>query len=234
MGLSHSPSIVTDGLVLCLDAANRRSYPGSGTSWLDLSGNGNNATTSNSPTFSENNGGYFDYDGTDDYIIADNSQMSFTNAVMALEAWVNLDSLSNAGILSKEDYALNQREWILCLRNNVISFYLNQTLNNSGLGWTWVEASSTSTLTWYHVIGTSNGSGVGKLYINGELEDTNNSFTSSSQNGTAPIKIGCETNNGSNFNPLDGRISLVRIYNKYLSADEVRRNYLATKSRFNL
>ena len=48
MALAHSPKIVTDGLVLCLDAGNPKSYPGSGTTWYDLSGNGNNGTNSNS------------------------------------------------------------------------------------------------------------------------------------------------------------------------------------------
>ena len=61
MGLSHSPNIVTDGLVLCLDAANPRSYPGSGTSWLDLSGQGNNGTL-NGPTFSNDNSGFLVFD----------------------------------------------------------------------------------------------------------------------------------------------------------------------------
>ena len=68
MGLSHSPNIVTDVLVLCLDAANRRSYPGSGNSWLDLSGNGNNGTLTNGPTYSSANGGSLVFDGVDDYV----------------------------------------------------------------------------------------------------------------------------------------------------------------------
>ena len=64
MGLSHSPRIVTNGLVLCVDAANPRSYPGAGTAWTDLSKQGNNGTLTNSPTFSRNNGGRFSFDGS--------------------------------------------------------------------------------------------------------------------------------------------------------------------------
>ena len=56
MGLAHSPRIVTDGLVLCLDAASKRSYPGTGTTWTDLKG-GNNGTLTNGPTFDTGNGG---------------------------------------------------------------------------------------------------------------------------------------------------------------------------------
>jgi hypothetical protein len=69
MGLSHSPSIVTNGLVLCLDAANPKSYPGSGTAWTDLSGIGNNGTLQNSPTYNTSNLGNFSLDGVDDRVL---------------------------------------------------------------------------------------------------------------------------------------------------------------------
>ena len=67
MALSHSPKIVTDGLVLCLDAGDRKSYSGSGTTWSDRSGNGYNATLNNGPTFNSANGGSIDFDGSNDY-----------------------------------------------------------------------------------------------------------------------------------------------------------------------
>ena len=65
MGLSHSPRIVTDGLVFCLDAANIRSYPGTGTTWTDLKG-GNEGTLTNGPTFSSDNAGSISTDGSND------------------------------------------------------------------------------------------------------------------------------------------------------------------------
>ena len=68
MALVHSPRIITDGLVLALDAANPKSYPGSGTTWYDLSGNDNHGTLLNSPTFSSDKGGCFVFDGTNDRI----------------------------------------------------------------------------------------------------------------------------------------------------------------------
>jgi uncharacterized delta-60 repeat protein len=67
MGISYNPRIVTDGLVLALDAANPKSYPGSGTTWTDLSGNGNTGTLTNGPTYSSANGGSIAFDGVDDY-----------------------------------------------------------------------------------------------------------------------------------------------------------------------
>jgi hypothetical protein len=63
-----SGKIVTSGLVLALDAADKNSYPGSGTTWTDLSGNGNNGTLVNGPTFSSANGGSIVFDGVDDYV----------------------------------------------------------------------------------------------------------------------------------------------------------------------
>jgi len=64
----YGPKIVTSGLVLCLDAANKRSYPGTGTTWTDLSGNSNNGTLINGPTFNAGNQGGIVFDGTNDYI----------------------------------------------------------------------------------------------------------------------------------------------------------------------
>jgi hypothetical protein len=68
MAFNYSPKIVTDGLVLCLDAANNRSYPGSGTAWTDLSRGGNNGALTNGPTFNSANGGSIVFDGTNDYV----------------------------------------------------------------------------------------------------------------------------------------------------------------------
>jgi len=68
MATNYNPSIVTDGLVLCFDAANPKSYPGSGTTWYDLSGNDNHGTLLNEPSFSSDKGGCFVFDGTNDRI----------------------------------------------------------------------------------------------------------------------------------------------------------------------
>ena len=89
MGLAHSPSIVTNGLVLALDAANRKSYPGTGTTWTDISGNGNSGTLVNGPTYSSANGGSIVFDGTNDYVVTS----TITN-YKSLNMWVYLDSKS--------------------------------------------------------------------------------------------------------------------------------------------
>ena len=68
MSTRYNPRIVTDRLVLHLDAANPKSYIGSGTDWKDLSGKDNDTTLVNSPTYSSNNAGYFDFDGSNDHV----------------------------------------------------------------------------------------------------------------------------------------------------------------------
>ena len=73
MGLGHSPSVVTSGLVLALDAGNTKSYPGSGATWTDLSGNGNTGTLQNSPTYSSANSGYFTLNGSTQYATGTNA-----------------------------------------------------------------------------------------------------------------------------------------------------------------
>ena len=77
MGLAHSPKIVTNGLVLCLDAGNTKSYPGSGTAWTDLSGRGNNGTLTNGPTYSSTNGGSVVFDAVDDYVTVPHNRILY-------------------------------------------------------------------------------------------------------------------------------------------------------------
>jgi len=81
MSIKDGPKIVTDGLILALDAGNRFSYPGSGTTWSDLSGNGYNGTLINGPTFSN---GAIVFDGTDDYVLINNG---FTNLFKNKSYW---------------------------------------------------------------------------------------------------------------------------------------------------
>ena len=78
MGLAHSPRIVTDGLVLCVDAANTKSYPGSGTTWTDISGKGHNGTLTNGPTFSSDNMGGIVFDGSNDAVTLSAKPRTYT------------------------------------------------------------------------------------------------------------------------------------------------------------
>ena len=107
MGFYRGPKIVTNGLVLYLDAANKKSYPGTGTTWTDLSGLGNNGTLTNGPTFNSANGGSIVFDGVDDYVsVANNSSLNASTQTVSVWYYAQTISLSrSATILGKHDTA---------------------------------------------------------------------------------------------------------------------------------
>jgi len=233
MALSHSPKIVTDGLVLCLDAGDGKSYGGSGTTWTDRSGNGNNGTLTNGVTFSSDNGGSIVYDGAGDVVtVTRNSSLSPTDEITQ-EAWFNLDVTGTRvyiglqyGTSSSNSYALwnsNTATWNGLIRNSsgmdIIQY--SRAINISS---------------WYHFVHTYNGSNQ-RLYINAELVQTKAVTGSIEYNSNnTEITIGADYN-GSGYNTgitavVDGKQPIARIYNKSLTPDEVLQNYNATKGRF--
>ena len=112
MGLIHSPRIVTDGLVLYLDAANNRSYPGTGTTWSDLVGS-NNGTLNNGPTFSGANGGSIVFDGSDDYI--NMGDILSAPSSLSIFSWVNCDAFVEFPIVIKGIGSVGTREYGLVI-----------------------------------------------------------------------------------------------------------------------
>ena len=120
MGLAHSPSIVMNGLVLALDAANSKSYPGSGTTWTDLSGNSNTGTLTNGPTYNSANGGSIVFDGVDDGVnIPHNSNIDIRNQI-TIECLFYLNSFTAGGPNADR----------ITLITKVYSYYM--TINLSG------------------------------------------------------------------------------------------------------
>jgi len=98
MAQHYGPNIVTDGLVLCLDPADKNSYPGSGTTWYDLSGNGNHGTLVNGPGFSTESGGSITYDGNNDYVtVPDSSDFAMGITPFAMEQWLKFDAIGDVG-----------------------------------------------------------------------------------------------------------------------------------------
>ena len=226
MGLSHSPNIVTDGLVLCLDAANPRSYPGSGSSWLDLSGNGNNGTIYNSLPFSTNNGGYFDFNNTsNDWYIQGTKSSPPVDSDATIEAffyaYTNQDSClynqGRSGTSFSHGIRIVSGGNSLRFRNTNGDYSFSPNMTYTSSAWNHIVYASTSTET----LGYINGLYVGST-LNGVKANSFNQYV-----------IGIRA-----FNSISekfyGRLAYIRIYHKQLSADEVRSNYLATKSRFGL
>ena len=236
MAYHTGPKIVTDGLVLCLDAADRNSYPGSGTSWLDLSGNSNNGTLTNSLTFNNSNGGSFVFnEGNDKVIVPYSSSLNPSNVTISV--WFKRNSTVNYSHFASlpafygswgnpyNSYGIefigttDQPSLVLGFSDNTFSYT------------TAPASASTVVGLWVNVVGTYNGS-FSKIYVNGQLM-TSNTQTKTLFTTSANFVLGAETEGTSSY-PLVGNIAQVSVYNKALSADEIRQNYNATKGRFNL
>jgi hypothetical protein len=213
--------IVTNGLVLALDAADRNSYPGSGTTWNDMSGNGNNGTLVNGPTFSNNS---IVFDGGDDRVdISHNSLYNFTTG-LTISCWYKTTVGLDSYITTKSNDS-----FYLCVGPsgttvNKMSFFLNGTTG----GWLQSTANA-NTGNWTHVSVTWIG-GVSYIYLNGVL-DISGSRPGTLQTGTSTVNLAYRTD-GNKY--LNGSISNFQMHNRALSAQEVLQNYNAQKSRFNL
>jgi len=219
MPTSAGPDIIQTGLVLELDAADKNSYPGSGTTWSDLSGNGNNGTLTNGPTFNTGSLGSIVFDGVDDISIHPSSLYvdNFT-----LSAWVYKTSSGVQTIIAKGTAAF------------VLNFYLriggNSGFFGSNSSFTELAIPDLTLNTWNHTVLTYNKVSL-NYYLNGAyVNQTNATNTPSSTNSNTIIgRLG-------DFNGQywTGRIAQTSIYNRALSASEVLQNYNATKTRFGL
>ena len=225
MGLAHSPRIVTDGLVLCLDAANTKSYPGSGTTWTDISGKGYDGTLTNGPTFSSNYGGNIVLDGSNDFVTGvHNSELNLRNDV-TVECWFrrtggtsNWVRIFGKGNSSNRTYGL----WYHVNSN----YFLYQRYGPSNINV--MPTISVVLNEWYHMVGTSSGS-THTLYLNGVKVGTG-SLSQTFHSSTDPYKVGSFDGSYHHI----GDVSNCRIYNRGLSEAEVKQNYNAHKGRFGL
>lgn len=227
MSTKYSPQIVTSGLVLVLDAANKVSYPGSGTSWYDLSGNQYNGTLTNGPTFSNINGGTLNFDGTDDYVTFGNVLANLTN--LSLECFVKFGTQSTGynGIISKT--LSNADGWEIRTGNGQTStttdLQFRYVGDNAAVGF---NTNFTNGI-WYHLVATGT-NGSQKTYINGVQVGSATTALSPSANSNSLV-IGKLAYAGLYANMSMG---YARIYNRVLTATEVLQNYNVTKTRFGL
>ena len=239
MSLHHNPRIVTNQLVFALDAGDVNSYPGSGTTWYDLGGNGTNGTLTNGVSYSADNKGTLVFDGVNDFVNTTyNSAYNFSNANFSIEAWFYANSVAYGTyevIVNRASYGSNERSYELFLAYDAANPYLWFGTFNSG--WTYVNNSSLTNIQfgqWYHVVTTSDGAGNGRVYINSSLRQTNSSFNTAITVTSVPIQVGAYSGGvglGGNFN---GKIPAVRLYSRALTASEIEQNYQAQKSRFGL
>ena len=221
MGIARGPKIVTSGLVLALDAADKLSYPGSGTTWRNLASNNFNCTLTNGPTFSGANMGSIVYDGVDDSGTC-NLVTSDANNV-TLEAWFKITTLPGTIILYNGNSATSGYGFghgICGATSTTLYVFFG------GLNCNVVSYAGMTTNVWYQAVytRTTTPSTSNILYINGISRSTNTSSNPNAPAGTTSI--------GDPGYP--GYISIARIYNRALTATEVLQNYNATKGRYGL
>ena len=227
MALVHGAQIVRNGLVLHLDAASPWSYPGSGTTWTDRSGNGNNGTLSATGTgYSGLNGGSITFDGTDDYV-------QKTSATANLSAGVTIEVIFKSTDMNSRAQGIIQFNGT----DNFIDFYAPgngklrwEAFHPVGRGVQILSPAALSNNTWYHAVGTYV-SGVSVLYING------NSVISGTDAGGTGNFSSSYTGNiiiGQYAGYLSGNIAKVSIYNRALTATEIAQNFNALKGRYGL
>ena len=223
MSLSHSPLIVRDGLVLCLDAANPRSYPKSGTTWSDLAGD-ENFTLYNSPVFSNESRGIFTFGSANEYARYD---VGFP--VINIANGFSMRVLCRSTTTSTQIFC----SYSAAAYNNGIRFQKY----NSNLYFTFggvadydtgIALSSFCDGNWKDLVLTTNNSNA-TIYINGEQMHTR-SVSAPSMSNISRVDIGRSSFYSSFF--YSGDIGTFSMYNKILTAEEVQQNYRATKGRY--
>ena len=227
MAFNYSPKIVTDGLVFAVDAANKKSYPGSGTTWTDLAGN-NNGTLTNGPTFDSGNGGGITLDGVDDYISLPSGVLpSNTNVTISVILKNNYSTTTdNKGI-----FGINGSPKLYLYMANPGSGGTDSrvTVYNGSLYAAPAVGENTFPIGETHNFSlVVDGSGNFKYYKDGALEASVTGISFSSSGDTYLGVYPTLTN--------DGQFTFysVKIYNRALTSAEISQNHNALKSRFGL
>ena len=235
MAYHNNPRIVTDGLILCLDANAKRSYSGSGGTWYDLSGNGYNAVSQASDATTEssfNSAGYFDLDESSDiyFLISGLNNYDFGSNV-SIEFWIKNTGgdyraiIQNSGSSSSDDsidIRFGREDYYGGANNGT---KCNFNLNSSGTFLSFYVPLNV----WTHVCCTHNGFTM-RAYTNGSLFGSA-SYTGAINQAAYDMKLFRHFNTGEDLvNPF----AALKIYDRTLSSTEVLQNYEAHKSRFGL
>ena len=239
MSLGHGASIVRSGLVLHLDAANVKSYPGSGTTWYDLSGNNNGTMTSLG--FEVGNNGSLLFNAANDTVSINHDDVFNFSSTFTVSTWIKINSFSTSTIYNvvskKPSFNNTQKGWscqydyrttgVLQFRNNDSSVLNDHTptsnVNNTAL--------LNQTNKWVNSVWAITNSNV-TFYINGVSKGTLG-VNFSNTDTTTPVYIGKTVGSIGDTSTLMN-LSSVTIHNRTLSATEIKQNFEATRSRYGI
>ena len=237
MGLKHHPRVVTDGLVMYVDAANPRSYSGSGLTVNGLVG-GIGGTLVNGVGFGSTNNGFFTFDGTNDYVGLGSTTI-FNSTAFTVSFWIKPTTFSGtycSGAVSNGQYTIF----------GTSSSYQGYSSTFTGMVQTASDVNAAATVNqsnfsinkWYHYVAVYDSAGIGnsnkfKIYIDGTIK----SLTFDGTMPSAPYAAGQEARigwgpGGGAYPYYNGNIGLVQIHSKALSAQEILQNYNSTKMRY--
>ena len=236
MAGSTGPNVIDDGLIFAIDAANKKSYPGSGTSITDLGGNGVVGTLTNGPTFNSTNNGSIVFDDANDYInFGNTSTLNFEwNDPHSIEVWLKRSNSGGSYIVGKNESSGNYRgtEFTFSGANTV--FYMIRNTNSTSNRIYSITTGTYNDGEWHQFVVTYDGSGTASgigIYVDTvsdvNVVDTGNITGGTTSTANAVIGAG----NGVR-NYFVGNIAIVKYYNKVLTLSEITQNYNVIKPRF--
>lgn len=243
MSVVAGPKIITRGLVFEYDAANSKSYPGSGTVWYDLTGRGNTGTLTNGPTYDSNNGGSIVFDGTDDKVVlpsnANSLMLGVSNGAsiseITIDCWINWTSFPTNTI----DEIISW--W--AAGSSTVGFLGTSCIANGGgtntnpairFGDGWVSTgvkftAATDVSKWWNITAVK-ASANAYIYRMGVLEATKGSSMSFTVDKIPAI--GCHDGTTQKIEFIKAKIANIKIYNRALADSEIKQNFDAVRSRF--
>ena len=229
------PKIITSGCVLSLDAADRFSYPRTGTTWKDLSGNNNNGTLTNGPTFSAGNMGSISLDGTNDYVDTVNTgtTFQFANVTFTVSLWIKTNATS--GVIISKGATASTAGWMF--QFDSAGTVSGTTKGSDGTNtYNRTSIATVNNNTWRNIVSvyttntTTLASNTTSIYIDGVLSNGTGTLGGLVYATTTDtVQIGRRPSGAY----WSGSVSNLLIYNRELTAAEILQNYNATKSRFN-
>lgn len=231
MGFYRGPNILGQDLNVAFEAGSGRSYPGSGTTWINLKGN--NMSLVAGPTFVSSTPSYFNFDGIDDYGTFNYVYPSQWSEPLTIECWLFVPSSAtwsngfNGNIIGRGSYAGSQG-LVRTTSNNIVAMYMRNASTTS-------QASATITRdAWTYLAGTWDGART-RIYVNGNLINTSGATTPTGVPGTGNWEVARNkafVSNVGNF--YTGRISSIRMYSRLLTNDEITNNFNSQKALYGL
>jgi hypothetical protein len=229
MSAIGGPATITSGLVLELDAGNIKSYQSGSTTWFDKSGNANNGTLTNGPTFNTGSLGSIVFDGVDDYVNLPTATSLWTSN-FTINFYIKSNILGNQFIFSNGSYGTASANiWFDGGGLNNFAIFFRRTDGTGAIGYNFTLLVNYNILGYYSII-YNTGDNTLKLYQNANLVESKNT----SLIDPSWMPNGWRIGNSVGWNSVNGNIYNFSIYNRALSSSEIQQNFNATRARFGI